>query len=217
MANAKHEPAATPLLSDDDLERTSVAQDSFEYVDYESSEPESLTLSGSTVIDDTPLYNTSFLSKDEEAKAGGMSDPEALPKYEPRVSETEIVYSKRDSLEEGLVEEGEVGGNKRCRRRRCFRGRCRRASTKCDDKKRRVRRRIVMFIKAMFLFGLFSFVMTRMCLRHRRVSLTEYAQDKRMDELTFLYSRLIRKGTSLAPRDTIPKISLGTSMADEGL
>lgn len=149
------ENAKTPLLSDDDLERS----DSFEHIAY--SDSDSASLCGSTVYND-PLVPDGKAAADLDAKA----DTKSLPEY--------TVY-ETNQLEKGpLVGEepgqGEEEEENKCKRRGCVRRRrCRRASGQ-NDKKRCVRRRIAMFIKFMFLFALFSFFVTRICVKHRRVS-----------------------------------------------
>lgn len=141
-----------PLLSDDDLEQS----DSFEHVTYRDSD--SSSLSGSTVCQD-PSVPESKSAMDLDTKA----DTESLPEY----TEYEATH-----LEKGpLVEEEPVQYNvdeTSCSRKRrgCVRRRCR-ASGQCE-KKHRVRRRVALFIKFIFLFGLFSFFFTKLCVRHRK-------------------------------------------------
>ncbi|EED20023.1 conserved hypothetical protein [Talaromyces stipitatus ATCC 10500] len=132
------EQATTPLLSE------------------EHSDSDLASLSGSTVYSDPPVH---------EGKIDAKADTESLPEY----TEYEPTHLEKG----GLLAEEEVGHNNneeedRCKRRGCIRRRCRRASGPCADRKRRVRRHILMFIKAIMLFGCFSFLVTRMCLRHRR-------------------------------------------------
>jgi hypothetical protein len=147
------ENAKTPLLSDDDLERS----DSFEHIAY--SDSDSTSLSGSTVYNDPPVPEGKGAT-DVDAKA----DTKSLPEY----TEYETTHLEKGPLPQD--EPGQDDGEEnRYRRRGCVnRRRCRRASGQCD-KKRRVRRRIAMFMKFIFLIGLFSFFVTRMCVRHRRV------------------------------------------------
>lgn len=152
MANP--ETAKTPLLSDDDLERS----DSFEHI--ASSDSDSSSLSGSTVYNDPPVL---------EGKGATDLDAEADTKSLPEYTEYETAHLEKGPLleEEPAQDDGEE--NRCSRRRGCVVGRrCRRASGQ-SDKKRRVRRRFAMFIKFIFLFGLISFLATRMCLKHRRV------------------------------------------------
>jgi hypothetical protein len=143
----------TPLLSDDDLKRS----DSYEHIAY--SDSDSTSLSGSTVYNDPPV---------PEGKAAVDLDAKADTKSLPEYTDHETTH-----LEKGpLLEAGpgqDDGEENRCKRRGCIgRRRCRRASGQCD-KKRGVRRRIAMFIKFIFLFGLLSFFVTRMCVMHRKV------------------------------------------------
>lgn len=152
MANHP-ENAKTPLLSDDDLSRS----DSYEHLVY--SESDSASLSGSTVYNDPPVL---------EGKGTMDVDAEADTKSLPEYTEYETTHLEKGQLPQD--EPGQDNGEEnRCKRRGCVgRRRCRRASGQCD-KKRRVRKRIAMFIKFIFLFGLFSFFVTRMCVKHRRV------------------------------------------------
>lgn len=153
MANP--ESAKTPLLSDDDLERS----DSFEHIAY--SDSDSTSLSGSTVYNDPPVPEGKGGATDLDAKA----DTKSLPQY----TEYETTHLEKGPLLEEEPGQGDGEENRCSRRRGCVGRRCRRAAGQCD-KKRRVRRRIAIFIKFIFLFGLFSFFVTRMCVKHRRVS-----------------------------------------------
>lgn len=145
--------AKTALLSNDDLERS----DSFEHIAYSDSDLTSL--SGSTVYND-PSVPRSKSATDLDAKA----DTESLPEY----VEYETTHLEKGPLleEESALDDVEEN---RYKRRGCIRRRrCRRVSGQ-NDKKRCVRRRIALFIKFIFLFGLFSFFVTRLCVKHRQV------------------------------------------------
>ncbi|OKL60502.1 hypothetical protein UA08_04147 [Talaromyces atroroseus] len=170
MANAEQPNA---LMSDNDRERSSSPQGSFEHVVYENSDSDSVTLSGSDQAQQAQTHDGKRDFKYDEA-AEVMSDTETLPEYKPETShyETAALLTKGAYHDQDAAEQADEGGSKCSRRgcfgrRRCCRRRGRRASMKCD-KKRRVRRRIAFFIKTFLLLGLFSFLMVKMCLRHKR-------------------------------------------------
>jgi hypothetical protein len=163
MANP--ESAKTPLLSDDDLERS----DSFEHIAY--SDSDSTSLSGSTVYNDPPVPEGKGATD-----LGAEADTKSLPEY----TEYGTTHLEKGPLLEEQPAQDDREVNRCSRRRGCVVGRrCRRASGQCD-KKRRVRRRIAMFIKFIFLFGLFSFFVTRMCVKHRRVSHSSFPEYHQM-------------------------------------
>src|SRR4051812_12175635 len=129
--------ARTPLLSDNDLERS----DSFEHIAY--SDSDSTSLSGSTVYNDPPVPGGKAAT-DLDAKA----DTKSLPEY----TEYETTHLEKGPLPQDEPGQDDGEENRCSRRRGCIgRRRCRRAAGQCD-KKRRVRRRIAMFIKFIFLF-----------------------------------------------------------------
>ncbi|GAM39202.1 hypothetical protein TCE0_034r10551 [Talaromyces pinophilus] len=119
MANP--ESAKTPLLSDDDLERS----DSFEHIAY--SDSDSTSLSGSTVYNDPPVPEGKGATD-----LGAEADTKSLPEY-TEYGTTHLEKGAADDVDVLLVVG--VGGHQ--------------------------------FI---FLFGLFSFFVTRMCVKHRRAA-----------------------------------------------